>query len=153
MVQPGGSTGLFRCSCLMFRWPSTLDLTRHNLQPLHQLCRHPCHLFHPIVIQVSWHGRRWWKELGDPEKGFYGWVRSSKTMFLTSANRPSTLFSNWTICPFCNLCPIFRFATDSTFRTVLHTRCKVLQYLSYIPTFLHSRQYLFLSQDNIVSTL
>ena len=28
-----------------------------------------------IVIQVSWHGRRWWKELGDPEKGFYGWVR------------------------------------------------------------------------------
>ena len=25
-------------------------------------------------FQVSWHGRRWLKELGDPEKGFYGWV-------------------------------------------------------------------------------
>ena len=37
-----------------------------------------------INIQVSWHGRRWWKELGDPEKGFYGWVRSCKTKFFSN---------------------------------------------------------------------
>ena len=74
-----------------------------------------------INIQVSWHGRRWWKELGDPEKGFYGWVRSCNTKF----------FSNGTIRLFCTLRPIFRFATVSTFQTVLHTRCKVSsKYLS-----------------------
>ena len=66
----------------------------------------------------------------------------------------SSLFTDWEIHLFCNLCPISRSAIGSTFRTVLHTRCKAFsQDLSYILTSPHSRWYLFLTHDNIFPSL
>jgi len=59
--------------------------------------------FYGGLRQVSWHGRRWLKELGDPEKGFYGWVCNKlnlpdcspyQVVILTSgAEDPGTLTS------------------------------------------------------------